>query len=92
MSVSITALLKKRIVLKEGISSVNVKVDALNVEANVLCRKTRDYKVERKELVESLLETHYALIAIICPTLKDVEQFAAAIHWYHKQLLQSTPL
>lgn len=92
MSVSINALLKKRIVLKEDISFVDVKINALNVEANAFINKTRDCKIERKELCESLRETQYALIAIICPTLQDVEQFAAAIHSYHRTLQQPTPL
>jgi hypothetical protein len=91
MSASIAALVKKQRVLIEGISDVANKVDALDADIFDLRTKKSLQEDEAKAMRQSLRETHYALIAIICPTLKDVEQFASAIHWYRKQLLESTP-
>jgi len=91
MSTSIVALLKKQRVLIEGISQGKVKIDAFDADIFDLRTKKSLQEDEAKAMRVSLRETHYALIAIICPTLKDVEQFASAIHWYRKQLLESTP-
>ena len=86
MSASIAALVKKQRVLIESISEVKAKVNALDADISDLSAKKSFHQDERKALWKSLVETDFALIAMICPTEEDCTRFFGSLHLYRQQL------
>jgi hypothetical protein len=86
MSTSIAALFKKQRVLTEGISQSKIKIDAFDADLFDLRTKKSLEEDERKALWKSLIETDFALIAMICPTQEDRARFAGSLHMYRQKL------
>jgi len=86
MSASIAELVKKRHTLVQEISQAKDKIDAFDADIFDLKTKKSLEEDERKALWRSLVETDFALIAMICSTEQDRARFAGSVHMYRQKL------
>ena len=90
MSASIAELVKKQRSLIEGISQIKVEVDAFDADIFDLLTKKSLQEDELKVLWRSLVETDFALLAMICPSEEDRARFAGSLHMYRQKLKEKS--